>query len=116
MTDSGDRPKAGNDFSRLHPVVQGDDTPRVTDVTADLQGRRALFSGEGTPPTSAAASTGAVVVDCGDCGERTVLTAGAALQHVVPSVHLPFIKRDHGSWMRCPACRRRTWVSVSIQL
>lgn len=39
MTDSGDRPKAGNDFSRLHPVVQGDDTPRVTDVTADLQGK-----------------------------------------------------------------------------
>ncbi|MFZ0324165.1 MAG: hypothetical protein WAN48_08555 [Actinomycetes bacterium] len=116
MSDSSRPRKPGNDFSRLHPVVQDDDLPRVTEVTTDQQGRRALFSGEGTPPSTTGASTGAVVVDCGDCGERTVLTAGAALQHVVPSVHLPFIKRDHGSWMRCPACRRRTWVSVQIQL
>ena len=116
MSDSAGRKKAGNDFSRLHPVSQADDTPRLIDTTSDQQGRRALFSGEGAPPPSSPASTGAVVVDCGDCGERTVLSAASALQYVVPSVHVPYLKREHGSWMRCPACRKRTWVSVQIQL
>ena len=34
----------------------------------------------------------------------------------LPSVHLPFVRRGHPSWMRCPACSRRTWVKVVITL
>ena len=62
------------------------------------------------------AGTGAVVVTCGDCGEQTALSPAAALRLAVPSLHLPYLRSGHGSWMRCPACRKRTWVSVQIQL
>jgi hypothetical protein len=34
----------------------------------------------------------------------------------LPSVHLPMIRRDHPSWMRCPACGKRTWVKIVITL
>lgn len=114
----GQRPprrRPGNDFSRL-PVVPDQD-PALPDSPTDTEGRRALFS---APPTSGPddrpAAPGAVVVDCGSCGERSILTPRQALAQAVPSVHLPYVRRGHGSWMRCPACRRRTWVSVQIQL
>jgi hypothetical protein len=106
--------RKGTDFSRIKPVQepgqgQGPVPP------PDLEGRRALFSpGEELPEEPAA--TGSVTIDCGSCGEETVLSPAAALRHALPSVHLPFLKRGHGSWMRCPACRSHTWVSVRIQL
>lgn len=111
------RRKAGSDFSRIKPVEVVEDRPTVQDLPLDPEGKRALFS----PPASAtpeqpAAALGAVVIDCGRCGESTVLSPGAALHHVVPSLHLPFIKPKRGSWMQCPACRHRTWVSVQIRL
>ena len=111
------RPRPGNDFSRLRTVKETDSAPTVNEAPHDLDGKRALFSAPvSAAPTERPAAPGAVLVDCGSCGERSVLTPPGALALAVPSVHLPFLKRDHGSWMRCPACRRRTWVSVQIQL
>ena len=111
------QPKPGSDFSRIPPAATADDRPTLHDVQTDQEGKRALFSA--TPsqvPVDSQASFGAVVVSCGRCDERTVLTPSQALHLAVPSFHLPFIKKGHGSWMRCPSCHHRTWVSVEIQL
>jgi hypothetical protein len=106
--------RKGTDFSRIKPAVDpGQGQSPVG--PPDLEGRRALFSAGGELPAEAA-TTGSVTIDCGSCGEESVLSPSAALRHALPSVHLPFLKRDHGSWMRCPACRAHTWVSVRIQL
>jgi predicted RNA-binding Zn-ribbon protein involved in translation (DUF1610 family) len=104
-------PRKGTDFSRIKP--SGDDE-RPTGPR-DHDGRRALFTAASEAP-QIAAGPGSVVISCSDCGEDTVLSATAALRHAVPSLHLPFIKRGHGSWMRCPACGKHTWVSVQIRL
>jgi hypothetical protein len=105
--------RKGTDFSRIKPVVEpGQGQSHV--APPDLEGRRALFSAGGELPEEAA--TGSVTIACGSCGEETVLSPSAALRHALPSVHLPFLKPGHGSWMRCPACRKHTWVSVQIQL
>jgi hypothetical protein len=44
------------------------------------------------------------------------VSAASAVGLLIPSLHLPFIKRDGFSWMKCPACRRRTWVSLTLHL
>jgi hypothetical protein len=110
------RPKPGTDFGRLKPrTIDTSAEPVVTPAPQDQEGKRALFSASGddaVPP----AATGAVIVTCGDCGERSVLSPAQALRHAVPSLHLPLLKRDKWSWMHCPACGRRTWVDVTIQL
>ena len=119
MSDDRRRPsrRAGTDFSRLPSVHEEAPTPTLSENPPDLEGKRALFSAPTDAPTvQRSAAPGAVIVDCGDCGERSVLTPAQALLFAVPSVHLPYVRKDHGSWMRCPACRRRTWVSVQIQL
>lgn len=111
------RAKAGTDFSRIPPAATADDRPTLQEVQTDQEGKRALFSA--TPidaPVESSASFGAVVVSCGRCDESTVLTPAQAIQLAVPSFHVPFLKKDHGSWMRCPSCHERTWVSVEIQL
>lgn len=115
MTDRR-RGRPGTDFSRLPAVHDDEPLPSAGDQS-DPQGKRALYSApQATPAEQRSAAPGAVIVDCGACEVRSVLTPAQALTHAVPSVHLPFVRRDHGSWMRCPACRRRTWVSVTIQL
>lgn len=80
-------------------------------MPADQEGRRALFS-DAAPP----ASLGAITISCSSCRKHTVVSARQALRLALPSLHLPFLRRHHGSWMRCPACGRRTWVSVRVQL
>ena len=114
---SSGRPKPGSDFSRIPPAATAEDRPTLHEVQTDQEGKRALFSA--TPaqvPLESPASFGAVVVSCSRCEESTVLTPAQALQLAVPSIHLPYLKKDHGSWMRCPSCSQRTWVSVEIQL
>ncbi len=104
-------PAAG--FDRLRPRSA---EPEPLDQAAlsappDQEGRRALFS-DAAPP----ASLGAVTISCSACGEDTVVSALQALTLAIPSLHLPLIRRDHWSWMRCPACGRRTWVGLRLQL
>ena len=106
------KPK-GTDFSRIHPAQAQSKRPEVS-APHDHEGRRALFSAGDALPEEA--SNGMVTISCGHCGEDSELSPTEALRLAVPSLHLPFLKRGHGSWMRCPACRRHTWVSVQIHL
>jgi hypothetical protein len=104
-------PAAG--FDRLRPRSPQPEPLSAEALAApvDQEGRRALFS-DAAPP----ASLGAITISCSSCGQHTVVSARQALLLALPSLHLPYLRRGHGSWMRCPACGRRTWVSVRLQV
>ncbi len=53
-------------------------------------------------------------VECSDCREETrvnYLELAALLFPV--HFHVPFL-RYHHSWLRCPACGKRTWVRIHL--
>lgn len=79
---------------------------------ADAEGKRALFS----PTTEPAPAAGSVTLDCPGCGQRSAITLRQAVRAAVPSLHLPLLRKHNPSWMRCPACGRRGWVSVRVHL
>jgi hypothetical protein len=79
----------------------------------DPEGKRALFSIDAPPERPPLVAT--VTVTCSACAESTVLTPRQALRAAVPSLHLPLVKRDHPSWLRCPACGRWSWVRVGLR-
>jgi hypothetical protein len=101
MTESG--------FDRLRP--RGGTTSGPAPLRVDPQGRQSLYSGSGQPP-----APGAVTISCSSCGEDSVVTPRRLLLLALPSLHLPLVRRGHPSWMRCPACHRRTWVKVVLTL
>lgn len=78
---------------------------------ADPDGRRALYSVAEQPP-----APGAVTIQCSVCDETSAVTPRGLLGLALPSVHLPVLRRRHASWMRCPACGRRTWVRVGLRI
>jgi hypothetical protein len=78
---------------------------------SDPQGRRALYSVADQTP-----SLGAVTIECSSCERTSVVTPRRLVGLAAPSLHLPLIKREHPSWMRCPACGDRTWVRVRLRL
>ncbi len=73
-------------------------------------GTRALFS-----PVESRPPMGAVIIRCARCDQTSVLTLPRAARAMLPSVHLP-LRRPHRSRMRCPACRRSSWVAIRFQL
>jgi predicted short-subunit dehydrogenase-like oxidoreductase (DUF2520 family) len=79
----------------------------------DTEGKRTLFSAADADSIPAA---GSVVVDCSGCSSRTVLTPLRAARVLLPSLHLPLLRRGHPSLLRCPACRRISWVRLHVQL
>lgn len=103
--------------------------PRVVasaDPPPDAEGKRALFS---SGSEGAAPATGAVSVECSACGKTTVLSATQAVRAALPSLHLGLsfgrrgggtslglTRRPYPSWMRCPACGKRTWVRLTLQV
>ncbi len=99
-------------FDRIRPrdanAAPAASTPNVS---GDTDPRRAFFSTAAPVP-----ALGSVVIECSECGESTVVGMRAALKAALPSLHLPFIKKGHSSWMQCPACKAHTWVKVSIRL
>lgn len=98
-------------FDRIRPRTPGPDSDLLgADAPADRDGRQALWGDVVEPP-----SFGSVTVDCSSCGERSVLGLRAAALAALPSVHVPLLRR-YGSWMRCPACSRRTWVRLRVTL
>jgi hypothetical protein len=102
VTDSG--------FDRLRPrsgTTAGAVPPRV-----DPQGRQSLYSvPSGRPP-----APGTLTISCSSCGAESVVTPRRLLMLALPSLHLPLVRRGYPSWMRCPACDRRTWVKVVLTL
>ena len=83
-------------------------TPRLP---VDPQGRRSLYSVTDQP-----AAPGAVTLACSGCEEESVVTPRQLIGLALPSLHLPLIRRGYPSWMRCPACGRRTWVRLGLSL
>jgi uncharacterized protein with PIN domain len=78
----------------------------VSIAPADAEGRGAshLFS-------HPEARSGTLVVDCSACGRHTRVTyAEFAALHVPVWLWLPAPLRTHRHWLRCPACRKRTWL------
>jgi hypothetical protein len=103
------RAKSGS-FDRVRSRVP--QAPARTAVTpVDVEGKRALFSS--TPPRP---PLGSVVVECGGCGQTSVLAPGKeALRALLPSLHLPLLARNR-SFLRCPACGRWEWSHLSLRL
>jgi hypothetical protein len=95
-------------------------------VSHDTEGKRALFS---SAAETASPSVGSAIVECARCDERTVLGPAQALRAALPSLHLGLRVgrgsavheaslggRDYPTYMRCPACRRPSWVRFTIQV
>ena len=101
MTDSG--------FDRLRP--RGGSTSGAAPLRVDPQGRQSLYSISGQPP-----APGALTISCSSCREQSLVTPRQLVLLALPSLHLPLVRRGHPSWMRCPACDRRTWVKVVLTL
>ena len=81
-------------------------TPESTFAQPEAEGRGAtqLFS-------RAAARPGTLVVDCSGCGRRTrVSYAEFAALHLPVWLWVPSPARTHRHWLRCPSCRRWSWL------
>ena len=77
----------------------------------DPLGRMALFSDPepDLPPEEH------LFVECSSCLKETPVSPLDLVKSAFPmSIHLPFVRRYH-SFMRCPACGRRTWVRVTYR-
>ena len=85
--------------------------PAVGKRPQDPQGRRSLYSVAEQPPP-----VGAITVACSRCGETSVATPRQVVGLAFPSLHLPLLRREHPSWMRCPACWQRAWVRLGLRL
>jgi hypothetical protein len=90
---------------------QASPTAPATEIR-DADGKRALFSVAESEPAPA---FGSVTIECSSCHERSVLSPAQGIRAALPSLHLPILRRDHPSWLKCPACGRFSWVRVSIQ-
>jgi hypothetical protein len=78
----------------------------------DPLGRMALFSSMEPEPEPSRAEP--FVLECSSCLAETPVSAAGLLRAALPfSFHLPLVKRYH-SYLRCPACGRRTWVRVAL--
>jgi uncharacterized protein with PIN domain len=72
----------------------------------DPLGKMALFSSE-----RPGRAFGALSVECSSCARETPVSPVEAARAAFPlSLHVPF--RRYHSFMRCPACGRRTWVRL----
>lgn len=115
-------------FDRVRPRTPRAAGPAVTaaDTPPDSEGKRALFSSGAEHSTPAG---GSVSVECSSCGQTTVLSPAQAVRAAFPSLHLGvavgrrgaahgvrLTRRPYPSWMRCPACGRRTWVRLTLQV
>ena len=85
--------------------------PRGALDRRDPLGRMALFSDpEPEPPPDEH-----LFLVCSSCLKETPVTAIDLVKAAFPlSIHLPLVRRYH-SFMRCPACGRRTWVRVTYR-
>ena len=90
-TPAGERPKA--------PTLPRD---------ADPLGKMALYSGE-----QPRRPFGTFVLECSSCKRETPVSGIGVIRSALPfSLHLPLVRR-FSSYMRCPACGRRTWLRVT---
>jgi hypothetical protein len=91
--------------------AQAEPLRTAADVQPDQEGRQLLFS-----PVEHRPAFGSVTVDCSGCSVRTSVSPGQAVALAIPSIHVPLPGKRYPSWMRCPACGRRTWVRLGVHL
>jgi len=103
--------KEPSKFDRVRPRTVSEPTAVPHPERADVEGRRALFSTDEPVPAA-----GSVSVICSRCHATSVLGALSAIKAAIPSVHLPIVKRNNPSFMKCPACRRFSWVKLNVSL
>ena len=106
---SGNEPDDG--FDRLRRRGATPQAAAPGGARPDPQGRHALYSVSEQPPTP-----GAVTVTCSSCEQTSLVTPRQLVGLALPSLHLPVLRPGHPSWMRCPACSRRTWVRLGLTL
>ena len=56
----------------------------------------------------------AFVLDCSECGAKSRVGLIGVMLAATPSLHLPLVKRDYPSFMRCPRCQAHRWVSIGF--
>jgi hypothetical protein len=97
------------DFDRLRPrsVAAKEAAPTQT----DNEGKRALFSTSAPKP-----AFGSVTVECTSCDATSVLSPSQAGRLLMTTVHLPGVRRHHVSWVRCPACGKRSWSRLKLRV
>jgi|GEM_PF-3343070 len=102
------RPRAGRSLAAATPSS----APRPGAIGRDTHGKRALYSGEQPPEPHGSG----VLVHCSKCAQETTVGAKRALALLVPSLHLPVIRPRYPSLLRCPACRRASWVRLTLSV
>ena len=96
-------------FDRLKPRQVGQDRP--SPAQTDNEGKRALFSTATPKP-----AFGSVTVECSACSATSVLTPFKAGRLLMTTVHAPGLRRSHVSWVRCPACGKRSWSRLKLRV
>jgi hypothetical protein len=105
-------------------AAEGEDEPagqRAASTVTLPVGKRALYSGAGPEPDSAPsrsgnplAERGAFIVECERCRQRSYVGVLDLMVFQLPiGVWLPRGRYDR--LMTCPACRKRSWCSVSLR-
>lgn len=99
-------------FDRVRPRGAAESDQRPSEGQAkvpDREGKRALFSAAPEPP-----SLGSVALTCTRCEARSVVSWTTALRLAFPSV--PAVAPGSGVrlWLKCPTCKRRSWVEMSL--
>jgi hypothetical protein len=89
------------------PPVNG--RAAVAVVGRDIDGKRVLYSGVFDDTVSPG-----LLVECSRCGRESSLSVRKMLSVLAPSVHLPLLRRGYPSLVRCPACRRPSWVRFRL--
>ena len=116
------RVRAG-DAEPGHPVASAS----AVAVGRDAEGKRALFSATG--PEADVPAVGSVTIDCSRCGGHTAMSGFAAVMAAFPSLlvsvvigrgdkesDIGLLRRQHGAFLRCPACGRGSWTRLTIRL
>jgi hypothetical protein len=98
-------------FERLGARAAGAGPPASSVAVPDAEGKRTLFSQAAQPPTF-----GSVTVDCSRCRQSSVVSVLRGVRLLVPSLHLPCLRAAPWSLLRCPACRRVSWVQLTVRL
>jgi uncharacterized protein with PIN domain len=95
-------------FDRIRSRSEGSATPAPR---PDPQGRQALFT-----DVPGAPAMGAVTVTCSSCQQTSALNLKQAAFALLPSAHLPLLRKEHPSFLRCPTCKKLTWVKIGLQI
>lgn len=98
-------------FDRIKPATPPSAAnDAVVDVReADVQGKRALFSGADQPP-----SVGSVAIACGGCANRSVVSYVRLAKLWATGIYVPMPGVNQRAWLKCPACKKHEWVTINL--